>query len=196
MKPKPKRPLTPAQVKARIATHKPRRGLSLLHDKLDLLTFPPLKQGADKLTEGKRLACILRMARHTDPGFPPANMTDEKIDAWLMRAFVNKDTGRLSLLAGLGLRLERAVLDKSDPKPQSDFREASRYLPTSKMSDVYRFLLMGHHNKNRREKGYRKIEDLSRAELWRLVKKEFPTLQLTDRPTLYRMWKEIFPDVR
>ena len=49
--------------KARLADYKP-SWCALLLTKLNRLSFPSLTQGADKLTEGKRLAGILSIMRH------------------------------------------------------------------------------------------------------------------------------------
>jgi len=181
MKTKPKRPLTPAQIEARLAAHK-LSWVCLLQDKLDKLSFPSLTQGARHLTPGKKLADQMFLIRHLNPDFAPVCLTDAKMRQQLLRDFGAKNVGKLNLLAELGLRLERALLER-DTKFLSDYRKA--YLDTKRSAyrwrDVYSWMLSH----------YWKVEAChTPAEIWRLVKTKF-SLPETDRSNFYRTLREV-----
>jgi hypothetical protein len=111
MKTKPTRPLTPAQIQARLAAHK-LSWVCLLQDKLDKLSFPSLTQGTDKFTEGKRVAGALSIMRHYDP--------------------------KVKIPADMAARLEKAILER-DTKFLNDFRKASK--TQTPLRGVYSWML-------------------------------------------------------
>jgi len=166
---------------ARLAAHKP-SWVVLLSVKLDKISFPTLMQGARYLTPGKKLADQMFLIRHLNPDFAPVCLTDSKMRQQLLRDFGGKNVGKLNLLAELGLRLERALLER-DTKFLNDYKKA--YLDTKRSAyrwrDVYSWMLSH----------YGEVESChTSAEIWRLVKTKF-SLPETDRSNFYRTLREV-----
>lgn len=153
----------------------------LLETKVRKLTFPSMTQG--KVTAAQKLAGIMRLIRSEDPSFPQANSTDEQIIKFLALSSRcdQKNIGRLTMMARLGMHLERAVVN-GDKEFLADYRKVmSSYMSMNNWRKIYSWMISH----------YRKVEDChSPAQIWRLVKDKF-SLQDAVRSNFYRTLREV-----
>jgi len=177
IEPKRSKRLTPAQMQARLANRSP-SWVVLLNTKLNRLSFPSVTQGAGKLTDGKRLAGMLRIMRHSDPGGTESPLVWNKTKlAWQHNGSKNCDC----FMAEVGRRLEKAILE-CDSKFMADFRKTmSCYKAMSCWRDVYWWMLSH----------YAEIEACHAPfEIWRLVKEKF-SLRDADRSNFLRTLRDV-----
>lgn len=111
--------LTPAQVKAKIAAHKP-SWTCIVRDDINKSYFPSLARGRDKFTPGKSLAGALDRLCDADPEFTKSPLeTETDNEGYVHHKLVGK--GCTCFMANVGRQLMQAVL-KQDKKFLHDFR--------------------------------------------------------------------------